>query len=255
MTIRLPPQPLGSPVLNCRDEDHPRLSSPEKLFHPPACENGCRLRLKMFPRQIIAAVAPTLARSVRRWLFHLGGLGFIPLGLLDSSILPLPGSMDVLTIVLAARHGELWSYYAFMATAGSVIGGYLTYRLARKGGKETLTRRFPPKTAEKVCEIFGRWGFGAIVVPALLPPPVPMVPFLFAAGVMQYSVKKFLVALTVGRIIRYSLLAFLAARYGRQMLAFISRHGHPVLIAVIGLIIIVVLALILILAGKRQKLS
>ena len=209
---------------------------------------------KMFHHYIIAAVAPTLARSVRRWLFHLGGIGFIPLGLLDSSILPLPGSMDVLTIVLAARHGELWTYYAFMATAGSVIGGYLTYRLARKGGKETLTRRFPPKTVEKVCEIFGRWGFGAIAVPALLPPPVPMVPFLFAAGAMQYSVKKFLVALALGRIVRYSLLAFLAARYGRQMLAFISHHGHPVLIAVIGLILLVALVLIVILAGKRQRL-
>ena len=72
---------------------------------------------------------------------------------------------------------------------------------------------------------------------------------------MQYSVKKFLVALTLGRIVRYSLLAFLAARYGRQMLAFISHHGHPVMIAVMGLIVIVALVLIVILAGKRQRLS
>ena len=137
---------------------------------------------KMFHHYIIATVAPTLARSVRRWLFHLGGIGFIPLGLLDSSILPLPGSMDVLTIVLAARHGELWTYYAFMATAGSVIGGYLTYRLARKGGKETLTRRFPPKTVEKVCEIFGRWGFGAIAVPRFVAAPGAHGSFSFRRG-------------------------------------------------------------------------
>jgi membrane protein YqaA with SNARE-associated domain len=203
--------------------------------------------------QIIAAVAPTLARSLRRWIFHLGGLGFIPLGLLDSSIIPLPGSMDVLTIFLSARTQGLWSYYAVMATVGSVIGGFVTYRIARKGGKETLERRFPRKTAEKVCRIFGRWGFGAIAIPALLPPPAPMIPFLFAAGAMQYSVKKFLVALTLGRLVRYSLLAFLAARYGRQMLKFISQHGHPVLLAVIGLIAAVVLVLVVIFAGKRQK--
>jgi membrane protein YqaA with SNARE-associated domain len=203
--------------------------------------------------QIIAAIAPTVARSVRRWIFHLGGLGFIPLGLLDSSIIPLPGSMDVLTIVLSARKQELWSYYALMATAGSVMGGYITYRLARKGGKETLARRFPRRTVEKVYKIFGRWGFGAIAIPALLPPPVPMIPFLFAAGAMQYSVKKFLVALTLGRIVRYSLLAFLAARYGRQMLTFISQHGHPVLLAVIGLIVAAVLVLVVILARKRKK--
>jgi membrane protein YqaA with SNARE-associated domain len=207
----------------------------------------------MLPQQIFAALTLTLARSLRRWIFHLGGLGFIPLGLLDSSIIPLPGSMDVLTIFLSARTQGLWSYYAVMATVGSVIGGFVTYRIARKGGKETLERRFPRKTAEKVCRIFGRWGFGAIAIPALLPPPAPMIPFLFAAGAMQYSVKKFLVALTLGRLVRYSLLAFLAARYGRQMLKFISQHGHPVLLAVIGLIASGVLVLVVIFAGKRQK--
>src|SRR6476619_1830413 len=116
----------------------------------------------MLTRQMIVAVGPTVARNVRRWIFHLGGLGFIPLGLLDGSVIPLPGSMDVLTIVLSARKKVLWFYYALMATIGSVIGGYLTYRLARKGGKETLERKFPARTLKRVYRIFGRWGFGAI---------------------------------------------------------------------------------------------
>ena len=207
----------------------------------------------MLTRQIFAFAAPAVARSVRRWIFHLGGLGFIPLGLLDSSLIPLPGSMDVLTIILSARQRELWIYYALMATLGSVVGAYATYRVARKGGKETLERKFPARTLKKVYSIFSRWGFGAIAIAAVLPPPVPLLPFLFAAGAMQYSVKRFLVALTLGRVVRYSLLAFLAARYGRQMLTFISQHGHPVLLAVIGLIAAVVLVLVVIFAGKRQK--
>jgi len=70
----------------------------------------------MFMYQILVFAAPTVARVVRRWIFHLGGLGFIPLGLLDSSVIPLPGSMDVLTVALSARKQELWFYYAFMAT-------------------------------------------------------------------------------------------------------------------------------------------
>jgi len=205
----------------------------------------------MIARQILAIAAPTVARSLRRWIFHLGGLGFIPLGLLDNSVIPLPGSMDVLTIVLSARKRELWLYYAVMATIGSVIGGYVTYRLARKGGKETLERKFPARTLEKVYRIFGRWGFGAIAIAALLPPPVPMVPFLFAAGAMQYSVGKFLVALTVGRVVRYSFLAFLAAHYGRQVLTVMSQLGHPILIAVIALIAAAIVALLLILARKH----
>ena len=130
----------------------------------------------MIARQILAIVAPTVAHSVRRWIFHLGGLGFIPLGLLDNSVIPLPGSMDVLTIVLSARKQEFWLYYALMATIGSVSRGYVTYWLARKGGKETLERKFPPWRLEKVYRIFGRWGFGAIAIAALLRPPVPMPP-------------------------------------------------------------------------------
>lgn len=207
----------------------------------------------MLHRQIIAALAPTAARSVRHWLFQLGGLGLILLGLLDSSVIPLPGSMDVLTIVLAARAEQLWLYYALMATAGSVIGGFVTYRLARKGGKETLERRFPRRKIDKICKTFERWGFAAIAIPALLPPPVPMVPFLFAAGAMQYPVRKFLAALTLGRIVRYTVLAFLAARYGRQIRTFISQHGHPVLLAVIGLIAAAIVIFFALRGSKRKK--
>ena len=104
----------------------------------------------MFILHTIASAASTVARSVKHWIYQLGGVGFIPLGILDNSIIPLPGSMDVLTIFLSARKEQLWLYYALMATVGSVAGGFVTYRLARKGGKETLARRFPPKTLDKV---------------------------------------------------------------------------------------------------------
>lgn len=193
-----------------------------------------------------------MARSVRHWIYQLGRLGFIPLGLLDSSVIPLPGSMDVLTVFLSARNEQLWFYYALMATVGSVVGGFVTYRLARKGGEETLARRFPPRKLKKVYEIFERWGLGAIAIPALLPPPVPMVPFLFAAGTMQYPVRKFLLALTLGRGVRYAFLAFLGARYGRPILTFISKHGHPVLWIVIGLLAAVGAALFIVFRGRRR---
>jgi len=173
---------------------------------------------------------------MRHWLFHLGGLGLIPLGLLDNSPIPLPGIMDVATILFSARQQQLWLYYALMATVGSVMGGFVSYRLARKGGKAALERRFSRRRVDKICKIFERWGFSAIAIPAMLPPPVPMVPFLLAAGAMQYPVKKFLIALTLGRISRYLILAYLAARYGRHIIAFIAEHGHPMAVAIILLL-------------------
>jgi membrane protein YqaA with SNARE-associated domain len=192
-------------------------------------------------------------KKVSHWIFHLGAFGLIPLGVLDASVVPLPGSMDVLTIVLAAKQPDWWIYYALMATAGSVLGNYLTYRLARKGGKETLERRLSRKSMDKVTQTFERWGFGAIAIPALLPPPMPMIPFVLAAGAAKYSLKKFLFALTLGRIVRYSVLALLAAHYGHQIISFMRNHGHPVFLIVLGVVAIAIVVFLVLRYGKKGK--
>jgi membrane protein YqaA with SNARE-associated domain len=176
-----------------------------------------------------------LAISVWTRLRRLGGLGLVLLGLADSSVVPLPGSMDVLTIYLAARHREMWWYYALMATVGAVIGGYITYSLARKGGREAFERKLKKERAEKVFRRFERWGFGAVALPAVLPPPFPIVPFLLAAGAMQYSRKKFLAALALGRAVRFTVVAGLGAIYGRHIVRFFSRYYKPALFVLIGL--------------------
>ena len=203
--------------------------------------------------QLIAALKPTATRTARRWLFHLGGVGLIPLGILDSSLIPIPGSMDFATALLSSRQGDLWLYYALMATAGSVAGGFLTYRLARKGGKETLERRFSSKQVNRVYKIFGRWGFSAVAIAALLPPPMPMVPFLLAAGALRYPVKKFLAALAVGRGVRYTVLAYLSAVYGRTVIEFIRRHAYPILCVSVGLVAVGVGAALLFAFLRRRK--
>ena len=107
-----------------------------------------------------------IAASVWSRLRHLGGLGLILLGLADNSVVPLPGSMDVLTIFLAASNRPLWWYYALMATVGALVGGYVTYGLARKGGKEALERKLSKEKVQTVYRRFERWGFGAVAIPA-----------------------------------------------------------------------------------------
>jgi membrane protein YqaA with SNARE-associated domain len=206
----------------------------------------------MLKLQLIAAATPTVAHSVRRWIYHLGAMGFIPLGLIDSSVIPIPGSMDVLTIVLAARDAKLWPYYAVMATIGSVLGAFVTYRLARQGGQKTLEKRLSPKTMKKVTKIFEQRGFAAIAIPAVLPPPMPLVPFVLTAGAMQYSVKKFLTAITLGRIVRYMLLAYLAARYGRKMLPLLAKVGSP-FVAIVVVVTVTVLAFYFVVRRNKEK--
>src|SRR5271169_2298561 len=181
---------------------------------------------------------PLFAVPIWRQLRHLGGIGLVLLGVADNSVIPLTGSMDVLTIWLAARHREPWPYYAFMATLGAVIGGYITYSLARKGGKETMERKLSKRRTAKVCKAFARWGFSAVAIPALLPPPFPFLPFLLAAGAMQYPRKKFLAALTLGRGVRYTIAAALGFHYGNHILRFFSRYYKPALAILIGLAVI-----------------
>jgi membrane protein YqaA with SNARE-associated domain len=207
----------------------------------------------IFLRPILAVAAPSAGRAFRHWLLQLGGVGLIPLGLLDSSVIPIPGSMDVLTMILAERDDRLWFYYAVMATIGSVVGGYFTYRIARKGGKEALERKISPKRVTRIYAIFEKWGFAAIALPALLPPPMPMFPFLVAAGTLQYSLKKFLAAMALGRMTRYTILAFLAARYGRQIIRLISQHGHPVILGIVALLITGILILLLVRSSRPEK--
>ncbi len=178
--------------------------------------------------------------AISTWvrLRRLGGWGLVLLGVADNSVIPLTGSMDVLTIWLAARHREPWPYYAVMATIGAVLGGYITYSLARKGGKQAMERRLSKRKAAKVYQRFERWGFGAIAIPAVLPPPFPFFPFLLAAGAMQYSRQKFLGALVLGRGIRYSIGAYLGMRYGNHILRFFSRYHKEALAILIGLAIV-----------------
>ena len=179
-----------------------------------------------------------IAASVWGWLRHLGGVGLILLGLADNSVVPLAGQHGCSDHSPGARHSQLWWYYAFMATVGAVIGGYITYGLARKGGKEAFERKLSKSTADRVFKRFERWGFFAVAVPALLPPPFPIVPFLLAAGAMQYSRKKFVSALALGRGIRFTIVAGLGAIYGRHIVRFFSRYYAPALITLIGLSVI-----------------
>jgi membrane protein YqaA with SNARE-associated domain len=158
--------------------------------------------------------------------------------------------MDVATILLSAREKHLWLYYALMATAGSVLGAFLTFRLARKGGKEALAKRFSKQRVDRVLKTFERWGFAAVAVPALLPPPFPLVPFVIAAGAMQYSAPKFLMAMTIGRFVRYALLAFLGATYGRQILSLFTQHAYAAV--AVGIVIVLAAVVTVLVARKRR---
>jgi membrane protein YqaA with SNARE-associated domain len=173
--------------------------------------------------------------SLVQWVRRLGGLGLIAVGIADNSVVPLPGSMDVFTIWLAASNRDFWFYYAIMATLGALAGGYLTYALARKGGKEAVEHRFDKKKAEKLFKKFEKHGFWTIAIACMLPPPFPLVPVLIAAGALQYDRKKFLAAIAAGRGIRFTVVAGMGAIYGDAIVGFFRQYYRPALYTLLAL--------------------
>lgn len=176
---------------------------------------------------LLAAFA--LKKALWHWIQRLGGPGLVLVGLVDNSVVPFPGGMDVFTILLSMSHRELWWYYAIMATIGSALGGYLTYRMGQKGGEETLEKKFSKKRADKIRGIFKKYGFWAIVVGCITPPPVPISPFFIAPGIAKYPLRKFFAAVALGRSARYFLVAYLGSIYGRTVFHWLFRYYRPVL--------------------------
>ena len=179
-----------------------------------------------------------LTSTILKYAESFGPFAFVAVGLADQSIVPLPGSMDALVIFFTASTPAHWWYYALLATGGTTLGSYVTYRIAKKEGKEYLEKKLGKKRAEKAYKIFDKWGFWSIFIGTILPPPMPIVPFIATAGVMQYPKRLFLSSYASGRIIRFGIVALITKEYGQSLFHFFSQYYKPALYSLIGLAVI-----------------
>src|SRR5215207_5363147 len=170
---------------------------------------------------------------VQQLAVALGAPGLFLIALLDSSFLSFPEVADVLTVVLVMEHPERVLVYAAMPTLGSVLGSYILYRLARRGGEGFLRKRVNAKVAAHAIAVFDKYGFWAVAIPSILPPPMPFKIFVLAAGAAGMRRGAFLVAITAGRGIRYFGEAALALWFGRRALDFINDHVLGISVALI----------------------
>lgn len=168
--------------------------------------------------------APTRRSGLTSALRPLGVFGLFFLAILDSSPLPTFGAPDILTAVLAASHRNPWYEYAAVATAGSLIGAYITFRLARRAGVAYLHSKFGQGRVPILLKFWQKWGTGALVASTAIPFPFPTSVFFAAAGASDYDVRKYLIVVAICRAARYSAVALIAAYYGRH---FIRVLRHP----------------------------
>ena len=158
--------------------------------------------------------------------------GVFVIAALDSSAIPLPipGTTDLLLLWLVSHHGNAWALAA-CAVGGSLSGGYLTWKLGKSGGEAALDRYVPKRLPQRTKGWAQGHGVLAIFVPAILPPPVPLSPFLLAAGALKIPVRRFLVVFGAARVLRYGTIAWLGVKYGRRVMrlwsATLDRSSTP----------------------------
>jgi membrane protein YqaA with SNARE-associated domain len=144
---------------------------------------------------------------IPHWLTHLGPLGLFVVAVVDSSIIPLPipGSTDLLLLWLVSHKGDPW-LLAACALSGSIFGGYTTWHLGLKGGEAALRRWVSARLHKPASSAWvGSHPVLAVFLPAVLPPPIPLSPFILASGALGVSRGTLPGCLLSGRTLRYSL--------------------------------------------------
>lgn len=189
---------------------------------------------------------------VQGFALALGGPGLFLLAFLDSSFLSFPQVVDIVMMGLVVRHKERMLYYALMPTLGSIAGCFVLYRVARKGGEAFLRKRFKDRHVDRALRVFRKYGLLAVSVPAILPPPVPFKVFVLAAGVASVKPLEFLLAVAIGRGVRYFGEALLAAWYGDRAIAFLHDNARAVSIAVAVAVIVLGVAWTIWMRKSRQ---
>jgi membrane protein YqaA with SNARE-associated domain len=158
----------------------------------------------------------------------IGGLGLFFVAFIDASVLSLPEVNDILIVYMVTKSPSFLLYYAAMATAGSIGGSMVVYYLGRKGGDALLRRQFSAEQINRMQARFNRYGMAAVVVPAMLPPPVPLKLFVLGAGVAGMRASTFAWAIGIGRGVRYLVEGILAYYYGAAAFEYIKLHGAEV---------------------------
>jgi membrane protein YqaA with SNARE-associated domain len=196
--------------------------------------------------EMLAAPAARQAPHAHRLLhllFSFGVFGVFLVSIVDSSFvpLPIPGITDIMLVVFAA-HKTNWLLLILLATAGSALGGWFSYQVGQAGGMQFLEKHVPPRIFKRVCGWMQNHAILAVALPALLPPPMPLSPFVLAAGALKMSRQKFLTTFTISRAVRHSIAVILGIHYGHQVLhlwnAFSQKWATTILIVIWSIILV-----------------
>jgi membrane protein YqaA with SNARE-associated domain len=166
-----------------------------------------------------APAAHAAHHGFMHFFLHLGLVGLFLVAIVDSSFvpLPIPGVTDIMLILYAAAHTNPILLVA-IATLGSAIGGLVSHAAGQAGGMAFLKKHVPVRILTRVTSWMETHAILAVSLPAILPPPMPLSPFVLAAGAVRMSRKKFMAAFTLSRLVRHIIAVWIGIRYGHAFL-------------------------------------
>src|SRR6188474_916941 len=201
----------------------------------------------------LAAAARWLEINVISLPIYLAGPAMIIIGTLDSSLLSLPEINDYLVVGRCYKYPTAAFYFPLFAAIGSVIGCNLLYTIVRRGGQAVLRKRFNLQSIKRVERAYERFGFLAIGIPAILPPPLPFKIFVATAGALEYPRWKFLLTVMIARSLRYYVEGILAVFYGRRVLLFLKDNGLVILSIVAAAAVIAIVVYFIVRQRKNAR--
>jgi membrane protein YqaA with SNARE-associated domain len=199
----------------------------------------------------LAAIARWLEVNVISLPIYYAAPAMVIIGALDSSLLSLPEINDYLVVGRCYKYPSAAFYFPLFAALGSVIGCNLLYTIVRRGGQAVLRKRFKLQSIKKVERAYERFGFLAIGIPAILPPPLPFKIFVATAGALEYPRWKFLLTVMIARSFRYYVEGILAVFYGRRVLLFMKDNGL-VILSIVGALALIAVIVYLIVRQRRN---
>jgi membrane protein YqaA with SNARE-associated domain len=142
----------------------------------------------------------------------------------------MPFGIDAVVMYLAARDERLFWIYPLVATAGSVVGAAVTFWIGYKVGAASLDRLVPTRRLQRLRTRVRTSGALAFAIPALLPPPFPLTPFVLTCGALQVSRRVFFSTFALMRLLRFSAGAALARVYGPGILRVVDPDAFQIVI-------------------------
>jgi len=190
--------------------------------------------------------------KLSHYLVSFGPFGLLAIAFLDSVLVPMPGGVDAVLLLLAASRPSSMLIYVAAATVGSTVGCVGLYRISQRAGRRALAR-FSESKQKRVKDLIDRYDVLSVLVASLLPPPFPFKLFVVSAGVFRLNLLRFTFAIAAGRTFRYLLEGYLAARYGEHAKELLAKYYPAIGIGVALLIIITFVARTFVRRGEARE--